>query len=450
MTRLLTLLVILLATQNSWATQPPTTLEELVDQVRQQRILESKALSERERQFRQARDQQKILLEQIKAELRREQQLGLELKTRHEENEEIITNDSGQLHEKMGSLGELFGVFRLSAKDAHGVLSSSLISAQNPSREALMGRLAKLKDNPSIEQMESFWHLVLDEMVESGKVVRFNAPVITNDGEELEREVVRIGTFNVVSEGTYLKYLPETGRLVELGRQPPYRFQSLALALQQADSGFHSMSVDPSRGAILSLMVQSPSVVERIQQGGIIGYIIIGLGALALLLILERATILAFTRHKMKRQLRIETPRLNNPLGRLRQVNEQNPAANADILGSKLDQSIIKEIPRLRRYLPTLAVFAAVAPLLGLLGTVTGMIETFQSITLFGTGDPKLMSGGISHALVTTELGLIVAIPILLLHNWLSGNARQLVYLLDVENAALVGRREESNHAITA
>lgn len=428
------------------ATDKVTTLDQLVDKVRHESILESKELAAREREFRQARDQQAAHLAKIKAQLAAERQRGEQLKQRYEENESFISTESERLHEKMGSLGELFGVVRQTAKDLQSLFRGSLVSAQIPNREGLLQLLNERKTNPSIQELEEFWRLLVDEMVESGKVTRFNAPVITLSGEEQNREVVRLGAFNIMSDGLYLRYLPETGRLVELGRQPALRFTEQARELQKADDGLNPVAIDPSRGAILSLMVQSPDLLERIDQGGVIGYLIIAVGVIGLLIVAERMWVLTWTKKKMHGQQQGENHDEETPLLRVRKVAHDNPELDSEALGLKLDQAILKERPHIKRYLPTLSVFAAIAPLLGLLGTVSGMIETFQAITLFGTGDPKLMSGGISVALVTTELGLAVAIPLVLLHNWLSGQAKGLIFILDEESAAQLAVREEKGH----
>lgn len=424
-----------------------TSLDQLVAKVRSESILESKELAAREREFKQFRDQQSARLAQLKAQLAAERRRGEELKKRYEDNEAFITSESERLHEKMGSLGELFGVVRQTAKDLQSLFKASLVSAQIPDREGLLQLLSERKTNPSISELEDFWRLLVVEMVQAGKVTRFTAPVITLSGEEQQREVVRLGAFNVVSDGLYLRYLPETGRLVELGRQPAMRFTQQARDLQQSDSGVATVAIDPSRGAILSLMVKSPDLLERINQGGVIGYLIIALGVIGLLLVAERMLLLTLVQRKMQAQRQGENLAEETPLLRLRRVADDNPELDSETLGLKLDQAILKERPFIKRFLPTLAVFAAIAPLLGLLGTVSGMIETFQAITLFGTGDPKLMSGGISVALVTTELGLVVAIPLVLLHNWLAGRAKGLIFMLDEESAAQLAAREESRHA---
>jgi biopolymer transport protein ExbB len=190
--------------------------------------------------------------------------------------------------------------------------------------------------------------------------------------------------------------------------------------------------------------------MDRINQAGVVGYFILFLGFLALLIIAERFITLLDVRRKVLRQQSIDQTRTDNPLGRLRLVEQDSKQADAETLGLKLDQAILKEIPKLRRRLPMLAVFATAAPLLGLLGTVAGMIETFQSMTIFGAGDPRVVSSGISLALVATELGLVVAIPILLLHGWLHDLSNQIIHLLEEEIAALVARREEKIHAAGA
>lgn len=420
----------------------PQTIEQLVKQAREERILENQALEAREREFRKAKDRQQALLEQLRAELTAERSHGEELKTRYEDNDTTLSAQETALREKTGTLGELFGVARQVAKDTHSLLGTSLVSVQRPKREQPLGQLAERKDNPSIEELEQLWLTLLGEMEESSKVVRFNTAVTLASGEEKTQEVVRAGTFNVVSNGRYLHYLPETGRLVELARQPPGRYLSLAEDLQAAKEGVVSVALDPSRGSILALMVESPGFIEHIQRAGIIGYVILALGGIALVIVGERFVVLTSTRRKVEQQRSGQGADEDNPLGRLRQVFHSHEGLDADSLALKLDEAMAVEVPRYKRWLPILAVFATAAPLLGLLGTVAGMIDTFQSMSLFGAGDPKLVSGGISLALVATELGLLVAIPVLLLHSWLHSSSNRLIQVLEEEVASLVARRE--------
>ena len=422
----------------------PGSLSELLQQVRQQRDLEKTEDAERIKRFVAARDQQQKLLAKARAELASEEKRGDTLKDRYQQNAKDLEEHEKLLRSNMGALGELQGVVRQNASDLKGILGSSIVSAQLPGRDKKIAALAGNQELPTIDELQNLWQIQLQEMVESGRIVRFPATVITAAGEEQKQQVTRIGVFTAVSAGKYLRFLPDTGSLVEPRRQPSLRYQRIAQNFEQATSGPAEMAVDPTRGAMLALLVQSPELRERLRQGGVIGYIILALGGIGLLIALERFLSLGLLGRKVRRQLKQPEADIGNPLGRILSVYEENPSVDTETLGLKLDDAILRELPRIQRGLGTLGVLAAVAPLLGLLGTVTGIIETFQSITLFGTGDPRVMSGGISQALVTTVEGLVVAIPIVLLHSFLSGRSRAVVQVLDEQSAAMVARLAES------
>jgi biopolymer transport protein ExbB len=285
---------------------------------------------------------------------------------------------------------------------------------------------------------------MLQEMTESGKVVRFRRNVVAPDGSEHEQEVVRVGVFDLVSGGRFLRYLSETGQVMTLPRQPARRYQEMARALQAAHGGVVPMAVDPSRGAILDVLVQMPTLEERVEQGREVGYLIIGLGLFGLLLALYRLLALGLISLRVRAQLKHpDRPRRDNPLGRVLLAWQASSQADPEVLERRIDEAVVKEVPRLQRGLSILRILAVMAPLLGLLGTVTGMIQTFQSITLFGTGDPKLMAGGISQALVTTVLGLVVAIPLIFLHALAASRSRALVQLLEEQSAGIIARQVE-------
>ena len=180
--------------------------------------------------------------------------------------------------------------------------------------------------------------------------------------------------------------------------------------------------------------------MERVQQGQEVGYAIILLGIIGMLIVIERMIKLSRISKRMNAQLKdMDHPSSNNPLGRMMQAYFENKHLNdLDVLGKKLDEVIFKDLAELRKGLSTIKVMAAIAPLMGLLGTVTGMIGTFQAITLFGTGDPKLMAGGISQALITTVQGLCVAIPLLLSSNMLSSRAQQLSKVIGEQASGMI------------
>jgi biopolymer transport protein ExbB len=422
---------------------PPRTLDELLEAVRQDRLQENSENRAREARFLKDRDRRQALLEEARAALAREQQRSEALRAQHQAHEQAIAEQQERLGEAAGSLDELQVVFRQLAGDVAATLKRSVVTAETPERLRQANGLAASTELPSLEQLEALWQLMLEQGVASGRVTRFPAQVTRADGAHAQGEVVRIGEFNLISAGRYLRYLPESGAVAEFPRQPPARYRKLAAALEQAQGGVLPMVIDPTRGAMLSLLVQSPNLRERVRQGGVIGYIIIALGGVGLLIALERLVVLALLGRRVARQLGDSQPDPRNPLGRVLKVAQEHPGADTEALGLKLDEAVLRELPRLQRGLGTLSVLAAVAPLLGLLGTVTGIIETFQSITLFGTGDPRIMSGGISLALVTTVQGLVVAIPILLLHAYLSARSNRIIQVLDEKSLAIVAAQAE-------
>lgn len=424
------------------------TLDELVDMIREGTLEDRQEYDQRIQEFRQARNEQAALLE--KARNRRDalEERSAELEEQFNTNEETIARKEETLNERLGALRELFGVFQQVAGDARSVFKASPVSVQYPGRGEFlkefaqkMGRASQIA---SIEEIRKLWFELQREMTESGKIVKFPAEVTRADGTTTEREIVRVGVFNVVSEGEYLQYSPDTGRLTVLPRQPADRYVDYAWDFQQAEAGLTDFGLDPSRGSILSLLIQTPGLWERIQQGGFIGYVILALAAVALGLTAERMWVLVREDRKVQDQMKSREARQDNSLGRVLKAYEDHPKDDPEALERHLGEAILKEIPPLNRFLNGIRLIAAVAPLLGLLGTVTGMINTFQAITLFGTGDPKLMAGGISQALVTTMMGLSVAIPTLLLHSAVASRSRRIVQILEEQSAGLVAQKAES------
>lgn len=432
------------------AAEKPANLDELLKQVKRERILEQQQNKLREAEFVTQRDNQARLLEEAKAQLLHEEQRTTRLNQTFQDYEKGLAEQETLLTEKSGSLGELFGTARQMANDSRGVLESSMTSIELPNRSKFLSNLAERKQQPTIDELRQFWLLLQEEMTASGKVVKQSLPIISASGELEQRDVTRIGVFSAFSDGQFLRFLPETGNLVELSRQPVDRLQQLAADFESSETdSIQATVVDPTRGAIMALLVQSPTLKERIQQGGWIGFIILGLGFIGLVIAGIRFAFLTITGQGVAKQQKQTEISLKNPLGRILSVYSDELAQDVETLSLKLDEAILREIPKIERGLITLAILAAIAPMLGLLGTVSGMIETFQSITLFGTGDPKLMSGGISQALVTTELGLAVAIPILLIHSALSSKSNRLVQILDEESAAIVAHNAEKQSGST-
>ncbi len=428
------------------------SLDALLEEVGRGRVQDQKENAARIEAFQTDRARQRELLESAKRERASEEDRSRALEARFEQNDVRLTELEAELGERLGALKELFGVLQQVSGDARAQFETSFTQVQYPDRTDFLAEFAQKMGQSnrlaSLGEIERLWFELQREMTESGKVVRFPANVVAQSGEEVDREVVRVGLFNVVAGAKYLEYVPETHRLVELPRQPRARHLESAARLESADSGLVPFSLDPTRGQLLSLLVQTPNWRERIDQGGVVGYVILGLGLLALIIAVERLAILGWTSLRIRRQTAKPEQPGDNPLGRVLGVYHANPSADTETLELKLGEAILKETPRLNRLLMFLKVIAVVAPLLGLLGTVVGMIVTFQAITLFGTGDPKLMAGGISQALVTTVLGLCVAIPTVLLHALVSSRAKRLTQILEEQAAGLVAVQAEGRSTV--
>jgi len=423
------------------------SLDELLAQVKTGRVKDAAENKKRIADFQKDRSRQQQLLRNMEAERVRQEQLSEQLEITFEANDAQIIDLERALQERLGELKELFGVLQQAAGDARGNFDSSVTQIQFPDRGEWLTEFAQKMGSttrmPTLEEIERIWFELQREMTESARVIKLNTTVINASGEEEQRDVVRVGLFNVVSDGAYLEYVPETGRLVELQRQPAGRYTGRAEDLQDSTGGVNSFAVDPTRGQLLALLVQSPSLMERVAQGKQVGYVIIVLGIIAIIIAVWRLLALSATSAKVNRQIKnVEQPG-NNPLGHVLKIAYDNPDSDVEALELKLGEAILKELPKFNSMLSFLKIISVVAPLLGLLGTVTGMIVTFQAITLYGAGDPKLMAGCISTALVTTVLGLVVAIPTVFLHTLVQSRAKRLTQILQEEAAGMLSERAE-------
>ena len=427
------------------------TLDELLELVAEGRARDNAAEEARVQEFEQNQANQQQLLNEAQADKASEEARSERLETTFEENELLIADVTEQLNTRLGSLRELFGVLQQVAGDARGLFEASLTNIEYPERSQFLTDLAAKMGSSSqlasIEEIERLWFELQREATELGKVKRLpNFQVIAANGDILTEDIVRVGGFNIVADGRYLSRNSETNSVAELQRQPEQGgFTGSTSAILEAGPGddFVRFGLDPTSGQILALLIREPSFQEHIQNGGIVGYIILVLGFFGVLLSLERLISLGIAGRKVKAQLKSETVSDKNALGRVLQAYASNREADTETLELKLGEAILKEVPPLQRGILIIKVISVVAPLLGLLGTVTGMINTFQAITLFGTGDPTRMAGGISQALVTTQLGLYVAVPTVLLHTVVSGRSRGIIQILQEQSAGIVAEQSE-------
>ena len=422
-------------------------LDALLKQLEQGQFAQKQENAQREKEFVAQRTQQDNVLRDTTTQRDNALDLSEKLETQFEENEFKLADLNEALTNRLGSLKELFGVLQQVSGDTKNKFYNSVVSAQIPGRSEFLDSMAqdmgKSSKLASITEIERVWFEIQREMTEAGKVTKFTTSVVEASGNKVDKEVVRVGPFALIADGKYLEYNGVTGTVSELIRQPAARFGSSVADLQNSNGELVQFGIDPTGGSILGLLVQAPNLKERIEQGGLVGYIILIVGAIGLLLALERLVSLFIIKTKVDKQLKSAKFSDSNPLGRIMKVKETYPSADTEALELHLTEAILGEVPKLGRNLTIIKIISVVAPLMGLLGTVTGMINTFQAITLFGTGDPKLMAGGISTALVTTVLGLVVAIPMTLLYAILNTRSKNIVFILQEQAAGVIAERSE-------
>lgn len=393
-------------------------------------------------ELRQETDQKEKSLEALKAQLENHIQTG-----------ETLQSDIEEEKEKIRTLEE---ILRTAAKDVSQIIDGSLAAPENPSQKERLAPLLEPERFPGMTDIENL-AAVLFEDIEAGKDIRkYPGTFIDTQGAEVSGTVLRAGKFTACYQRGdavgYLRADKNMGKLVAIPGKPP---RSVRSSIEQYISGeTEDLLLDLSGGIIAEQVNRSGDIREWIDAGGLLVWPILIIGLFAILLSLERLYSLG----------RIPT-NTDKIMGRLREFayaenwdackelcrkNGRIPACNVlktglehigaakDVLESALEEAVLRELPRLERFLTTLGVLAAIAPLLGLLGTVTGMIHTFQGITVFGTSDPRMMSGGISEALVTTQLGLAVAIPIMIVHHFFDRRAEKIIGDMEEKGTALI------------
>ena len=420
-----------------------------------------KANSAREARFKKAVGAARSKLNTAKAARVKEEKISTQLDNEIKANDVKIAELQDELSRELGDLKELFGVIQQTASEAQEGYKTSLISAQYPDRaeglRQMVEKMASLTDLVSINEIEVLWFELQNEMVEQSKIVTYNQPVnfvteykVDSEGkkqavfEAQERAVTRVGVFSGITNNDIVTYQNNIG-LVAYENQMQGEFIDLSNGLQNSQSGISTFLLDPTKGALLRAYASKPTVDEKVDEGGIVGYLILALGAIAVVIALLKFLILKGVESGVVRQSKnVKRASLKNPLGRILKVYNDNKSVDPETMELKLGEAMLKESPKLNSWIMLIKIIAVVAPLLGLLGTVTGMIQTFQAITLYGAGDPQTMAGGISKALVTTVLGLVVAIPTVFLHWVVSSRAKRVEEILDEHATGLSAKKYES------
>jgi biopolymer transport protein ExbB len=429
----------------------PSNPQELLEIVKQGQFADTQQQRDRESQFRNEKNKQAKMLSDAKNERARLEREAARLEQKFEANEALLVVAEEQLRERLGSLNEIFGHLAGNTTEARNIMEQSITAAQfGKGREEFMRALgSKMNEGiklASIDELETLWYELQREINASGEVVKFNAEVITTDGNVENRDVVRVGNFNVVSDGQYLTYSPTRGAYAELGSQPAGRYTAQSSDILNGETFPVQFAVDPTGpqgGSLLASLISMPSTWGKMQEGGFVGTVLMIIGSLATLLFIWRFYELWTIRGSVIAQAGSATLTDDNALGRILKIAEDDKEADTETLELKMAEQILKERPTVEGLNWVLKIVSVVAPLMGLFGTIIGMIETFTMITLFGTGDPKTMASGISTALVTTWLGLMVAIPTTFMYATVNNISRGVLGTIEEHSTGMAAKRSE-------
>lgn len=377
-------------------------------------------------------------LASARARLNAAQQQSKQLASEFADNEKRLGELKAQWQQAASDMDQVFAVARQGAGDAVKLLGSSAMQGQFADRLLPLQQMSREQDVPDRAALAQLPALLMQEIAGSAQVTRFEAEVLDGQGASATQQVTRIGSFMLMGQKGLLQAGAD-GLAPVLGL--PASLNGAALSYGGAEG--EAAVIDPSHGVLLAMQTQAPSLWQQIQQGGKVGAIIVLLAVIGLGIAAVRLWSLSRELGRVRRQLASGDYHADNALGRVLLVADKHPEIPMETLELRLDEAILQETPRLERGLGMVKVIAALAPMLGLLGTVTGMIGTFQSITLFGTGDPKIMAGGISMALITTVMGLVAAIPLILSHSLLQSRFVELSNVLEQQVAGILAERAE-------
>lgn len=385
-------------------------IQDLINRVEKNSQDLAKADSKRVNNFINNVMDRKFLLSKAKKQLADEEARNKRLEDLFEDNELKLSELETELQIKLGVLGELFGVARQMAGELNADSESAYNFSEFPNRTAALQEIGKIKVH-NLKNLEDLWVLHLNEIASSGEIKEIKANIINSNGDIQPSNLVRYGPFNMVQGKSFVKPDIANNAFSVLPKQPDRGITKTFRSHYKSD-GYSVAAIDPTRGFLLSLYLDKPSTFERVAQGKLIGFIIVVIGLSGLIFAAYRYYSLNLYANSIKSKSEADV---------FNQIdNLSTKSTTIDTFERECDEILLTINGNLNWGVNWIKFLAAVAPLLGLLGTVIGMIETFQAITVFGTGDPKQMAGGISQALVTTMLGLIFAAPLLAMYTLLS------------------------------
>ena len=392
-------------------------IQDLINRVEKNRAELSAMDNARVNEFIKKVADRRFLLSKAKKQLADEEARNVRLEDLFEANEIKLSELETELNIKLGVLGELFGVARQMAGELQADSESAYNFTEHPNRTESLNEIGKIKVH-NLKNLEDLWVLHLNEIASSGEIKAISANVINSSGDIEEDQLVRYGPFNMVKNRSFVKTDVANNAFSVLQKQPDRSLRRKFRSHYRSD-GYAVAPIDPTRGFLLSLYLDKPSTFERIAQGKLIGFIIVLIGISGLIFAAYRY----YTLYLYSKTIKSKDE--NDIFSKIENIS--NTSKDVETFERECDEVLLTVNGNLSWGVNWIKFLAAVAPLLGLLGTVIGMIETFQAITVFGTGDPKQMAGGISQALVTTMLGLIFAAPLLAMYTLLSEKVSEIL-----------------------
>jgi len=427
----------------------------------ERRAAEAQAAAARARiaQDRTALDKEIAALEAKNARLQSSVE-GLTTAIQSMEEEEAAL--SAQLAETDSVIRELVGLIRVAAKDTTALWRENLQSALGNQDIAFLQAIAEQSRFPGMDDIRRMVAALEHYIQRTGEVALSQGTITDRAGLEAEADILSMGCFTAAyrldDEIGFLTYSEAGRKLYALSRLPPPRIQKQLASYM--DGRAEAVPIDISRGAALRQLTHELSLWEQIPKGGPIVWPILAILAIGALIVIERVIFLLRKKCNAEKLMQHIAALVNErrwpecqkacldlgakPVARVLAAGLECCQLPREEMENVLQEAILREVPPMERFLSTLGMLAAIAPLLGLLGTVTGMIDTFHVITRFGTGDPRMMSGGISEALVTTMLGLSVAIPIMLAHTLLNRTVDRRIGQMEEKALALVNSVHKS------
>ncbi|WP_114784801.1 MotA/TolQ/ExbB proton channel family protein [Vibrio tetraodonis] len=414
---------------------------DIVSKAKVESVSQGQHNQKRESTFQQTEKELKSLKASLLKQRNSIQKHNDELVAEFSDNEKNLAKLEEKLRLETGSLGEVFGVVRQNAKQLESELNSSVTSADAQNYRDIVQKVAAATELPSMQQLTGLWKALEEQIQASSQLASTQVSFVNGAGEIQKETALRVGSLGLVSEAGYLKWNAIKGEAQLYSKQPEN-----TPTLSKLSSGqMQDIVLDPTRGMLLEQLAHSPSLMDRVKAGGVVGQVILSLLLIGMIIAFIRGITLSKARQKIRTQLKSPQVPGDNPLGRVLAVYKKDKCLSVEALELRLLEVVVDEQAQLEKGLSMLKLLAALAPMLGLLGTVIGMIETFQVITQFGNGDPKVMAGGISMALVTTVLGLVAAMPLLLGHNILSSQAELIRNTLEKQGISLVAQQAEKD-----